>query len=173
MEKERTNKNNTGLVIILAILVVALGSYIGYDKLLKKETVNVTEKTPKKETGTKNEIESTEKEEDTDENNKETNETSAQKAKCYGTYYINGNMAEGIYTLKEDGTYKVENQETMGVFTINENTITFIEMKHTVGPREEDPIYYNPKSYLIYDDCSTIRLTEAGSHVSATLEKAN
>lgn len=59
------------------------------------------------------------------------------------------------------------------MFTINENTITFIEMKHTTGPRKEDPIYYNPKSYLIYDDCSRIRLTESGSHISAFLEKAS
>ena len=103
----------------------------------------------------------------------EKNKKDTTKPKCYGTYYVNGNQEEGIFTLKEDGTYQVENEERFGVFVIHDNTITFIEMKHTTGPREEDPTYNNPHSYLISDDCSKIRISEPGSEVSTTLEKAN
>lgn len=163
-------------IVVLTILVLALGGYIGYDKFLSKNVTetSTTEKNSKSETDVNNEIENSKNEE----NNKEDNQNEAivsnsNKAKCYGTYYVNGNISDGVYILNKDGTYQVENQETFGVFTINENTITFIEKKHTTGPREEDPIYYNPKSYLISDDCTRIRLTESGSHVSAYLEKAN
>lgn len=177
MENEKKNSKGTiVIIVILLILVVALGSYIGYDKFLSKDSTDTstTEKKSKNETDVKKEVQNTEDDEKTSENIKtETNECSSNKVKCYGTYYVNGDANQGIYTLKDDGTYHVENTETSGVFTINENTITFIEMKHTTGPRDQDPIYHSPKSYLIYDDCSKIWLTSAGSHTSAALEKAN
>lgn len=181
--KKKNGKGAIIVIVILLILVIALGGYIGYDKFLSKDSksTNTTEKNSKNETNTKNEIQNTETNtkneiqntEDNENIKTETNEYSSNKVKCYGTYYVNGDANQGIYTLKEDGTYQVQNEENFGVFTINENTITFIEMKHTTGPRDEDPIYHNPKSYLIYDDCSKIRLTEPGSHTSASLDKVN
>ncbi len=51
--------------------------------------------------------------------------------------------------------------------------MSIIIRKHTTGPRNEDPVFTDPKSYLISDDCSRIRLTDSGSHVSATLDKVN
>lgn len=189
MEKKNT-KSLIITIIILAVLVVALGGYITYDKLLNKEESIATKKdssdTKKSSNNVnniENEVENTKTNENnanikTEENNQvntknETNNYSPNKAKCYGTYYTNGDPEQGIYTLKENGTYRVEGQEISGVFTIHENTITFLKMKHTVGPRDEDPFYYAPESYLIYDDCSKIKLSEPGSHTSASLDKVN
>ena len=90
-------------------------------------------------------------------------------ARCYGTYFVNNDESQGKYILSEDGKYQVVDKEDFGVFVIHENTITFIRMKHTTGPRDQDPIYTDPKSYLISDDCSTITLLSG--HVSATLNK--
>lgn len=173
MESEKkTNRGSIIIIVILSILIIGLVGYIGYDKLLSNNsTSTIKEKQKNKVTITKENENSAEKEDS--KNNTEIDIKETTKVKCYGTYYVNGDANQGIYTLKEEGTYQVENEETTGVFTINENTITFIEMKHTTGPREEDPIYYNPKSYLISDDCSTIRLTESGSHTSAYLKKVN
>ena len=170
---EEKKKSNAGLIVLVVILLLAcigMGCYIGYDKFLSDNKC-ITEEKSKRETNSKNEkqtiIEQTQTE------TKEESNTTSSKVRCYGTYYVNGDKNIGVYTLKEDGTWNNENSEQYGVFTINENTITMIEEKHTVGPREEDPYYYNPKSYLISDDCSKIRLTESGSHTSATLDKAN
>ena len=182
--EDNKKKNNGSVIIItiLAVLVVGLAGYIGYDKLLNKESVktNKTEEKTKNEDNNKKTTEETKSVEETKnveetktiENTNTTNEIS-NKAKCYGTYYVNGNATEGIYILKEDGNFEVKNTEKAGVFIINENTITFIKRKHTTGPRNEDPVYEDPQSYLIYEDCSKIRLTESGSHTSAWLEKAN
>ena len=163
------NKNSKGLVvavIILSVLVVLLGAYIGYDKFLNKEETIQSENKEKNSNSTKSETTKTDESEET---GKTTN--SQTTVKCYGTYYENGDMNGSKYILNENGTYSVEGEEEFGAFTINENTITFIQMKHTTGPRDEDPIYENPRSYLISDDCSTIRLTPAGSEISAELKK--
>lgn len=103
----------------------------------------------------------------------ETAKCEATSAKCYGTYYVNGNKDDGEYILKEDGTYKVVGQEEAGVFVIHSNTITFIQMKHTAGPIDQDAIYTNPKSYFISEDCSSIRFTPYGSDTSAGLIKVD
>ena len=170
---EEQKKRSKGLVVIVIILLLAcigMGCYIGYDKFLSDNKC-ITKENSKSETNSKNEKQTITEQTQTE--TKEESNTTTSKARCYGTYYVNGDKNSGVYTLKEDGTWNVENSEQAGVFTINENTITMIERKHTVGPREEDPYYYNPKSYLILDDCSKIRLTESGSHISATLDKAN
>ena len=165
------NKNSKGLVvavIILSVLVVLLGAYIGYDKFLNKEETIQSENKEKNSNSTKSKTAKTDESEET---GKTTN--SQTTVKCYGTYYENGDMNGSKYILNENGTYSVEGEEEFGAFTINENTITFIQMKHTTGPRDEDPIYENPRSYLISVDCSTIRLTPAGSEISAELKKIN
>lgn len=174
--QKKKNKGTIATIVILSILVIALSCYIGYDVFLSKHNVstNTIEENSKNKTSTEDEVKYIEDNENSKESQTiESNEDSSKKEKCYGTYHINNDATQGIYTLREDGTYQVENQENSGVFTINENTITFIEKKHTTGPREEDPIFYNPKSYLISDDCSKIRLTDSGSHVSAFLIKVN
>lgn len=151
-------------IVILSILVVGLGGYIAYDKLIVKDTVKT--ETEKK---NNNNEKTTSQVAEEKENSKDCSTT----VRCYGTYYVNGDINDLKYVLNEDGTYKVEGKEDFGVFTINENTITFLQKKHTVGPREEDPYYENPKSYLISDDCSKIRLTSSGSEISAELVKIN
>ena len=189
------NKSSVIVITILAILVVVLGGYIGFDKLLNKDKTSTntsTSTTENNEVNQKNDDEHVESAENNElniknddenvgstENNTQNNQTSSKdetyvyKARCYGTYYVNGNQNEGAVVLNEDGTFKGVNSETYGVFVIHDNTITFIEAKHTVGPREEDPRYTEPKSYLISDDCSNIRLTDSGSHTSASLKRAN
>ena len=180
-EIKETKKGGSNVALILAILVIlCLVGYICYDKVLaptsssessassQSEKSVGTTKTADKSSGECN----CNTEETTTKTIEECN-AKPSKSKCYGTYYVNGEQSEGTYIFNEDGTWKVVNSEQGGVFTINENTITMIESKHTVGPREEDPYYYNPKSYLISDDCSNIRLYESGSHTGASLEKAN
>ena len=172
------NKNSKGLVVavvILSVLVVLLGAYIGYDKFLNKEETIQSENKEKNSNSTKSETAKTDGNEEKTNESEETGKTtnSQTTVKCYGTYYENGDMNGSKYILNENGTYSVEGEEEFGAFTINENTITFIQMKHTIGPRDEDPIYENPRSYLISDDCSTIRLTPAGSEISAELKKIN
>lgn len=173
-------KNNALLVttIILAILVASLGGYIVYDKLLKEEKTDVTEKKEKdvEELEKEDEEEVEVEEEKTDEQEQDADKDNCLQAstvKCFGTYYVNGDINQGVYHLNADGTYNVENKEESGVFTINENTITFIQMKHTTGPRDLDPIYTNPTSYLIADDCSKIWLTPPTNEITAALNKIN
>ncbi len=163
-------KNNALLIttIVLAILVLSLGGYIAYDKLLKEEKTTITEKTEKEEEKSEQEKQDTEQYDDDKENCLQ-----AASVKCFGTYYVNGDINHGVYNLKADGTYNVENTEEHGVFTINENTITFIRMKHTVGPRDQDPYFGDAVSHLITDDCSKIWLTSPNSEITASLDKAN
>ena len=189
---KKKGKGSSVIIIILLLVILGLGGYIGYNKFLNKESKsndtnevkkekkteeNTTEENTTEKNTTEEENKTTEDTKTNEENkntdNKNTSNETTSKAKCYGTYYVNGNVNEGTYLLKEDGTFEIKNEEKTGIFTINENTITFIERKHITGPRNEDPVYYNPQSYLIYDDCSKIRLTESGSHTSAWLQKAN
>lgn len=158
MDKKNVNIGLIIIIVILLIICIAMGAFIiiNKDNLTAKSNTSITEKNEKKKT-----------------TEKIIKENDCNKQRCYGTYYVNGDSNDDAYILKEDGTYHVENQEKKGVFIINENTITMIESKHTVGPRNEDPFYYNPQSYLISDDCSKIRLTDSDSHISAYLEKAN
>lgn len=190
-KENKSSKGSIIAIVILSILVVGLCGYIVYDKMSTKESTN-TEKAQKSDKnntkytndnktddskGTDSKTDS--KDSDSKNNNSQTTEEKenskdcSQTVRCYGTYYVNGDTNDLKYILSEDGTYRVEGKEDFGVFTINSNTITFLQMKHTVGPREEDPYYENPRIYLISDDCSKIRLTSSGSEISATLIKVN
>ena len=191
------NTNTKGLIITIIILIfgiIGLSGYIIYDKFLNNSK-NISEEI--KETTEQNQIDNnsnannTNKAETTTEqnqidNNSNTNNTNKAETtteqnqtentktkKCYGTYYINGNANEGIYKLNENGTFTVENQEVFGVYVIHQNTITFIYAKHTVGPINEVAYYGGPQSFLIYDDCSQIRLTNSENQITGYLKKVN
>ena len=184
MNEEKKNKN----VLLNLIIGLLIGAIISGGSVFlimrgnaknnnnsdtdKKEAANTIDNKKETEANTNNTNNNVEKPSTNQTTTQATTQTS-NKQKCYGTYYVNGDKNSGVYILKEDGSYVVENKEEAGVFTINENTITFIIRKHTTGPRNEDPVFTDPKSYLISDDCSRIRLTDSGSHVSATLDKVN
>lgn len=176
MENEEKKKGSKVGVILSIILIIAAGlggwfvGKINTDKV-EKEKIEC-QKELKQEKTKAEEVKEETPEETQSTTEKTTVVNSAVDTKCVGTYYVNGSATEK-YILKEDGTYRVEGQEEAGVFFTKDNTITFIKMKHTVGPKEEDPYYYDPQTYLKSDDCQTIRLTEAGSHTSAELKKAN
>ncbi len=171
--EDNNKKPNKAIFIIIPIIILVAGVagwYLGKGSIIESQksdaNKNISEKSN---TSSDENIETSKENEQVTEEVKTKEEV--KKAKCYGTYYVNGNKEDGEYQLTEDGKYNVVGEEKYGVFAIYENTIVFLTSKHTVGPREEDPIYYDPKSYLISDDCSKITLTEPGSHVSAYLTK--
>lgn len=194
-EKEKKKLPILALITPLFVGLAAVGGwYVGQmnvDKAVKEETTKCTKQlesakadSSKEAAGLNQESitntqENTQSTTNTQENTQSTtgsqeviqSSSTEEKARCYGTYYVNGDANEGKYILTEDGKYNVEGKEIFGVFVIHENTITFIVRKHTTGPVDKDPFYYNPKSYLISDDCSMITLTEPGSHVAAGLVK--
>ena len=189
-ETEKTEKSkakNNGLLVTCLVIVLmsacAVGGWlIGSANIAINHKCNCT-KTEK--SSSTNEVEKTTTKETTEETTNETQTTENQKdcepqtvvekekPRCYGTYTVAGTQGNEKWILKEDGTWKVEGQEKFGVFTIYENTITFIERKHITGPRDDDPVYESPNTYLISDDCSRIRFTDPGVHEAAGLDKVN
>ena len=73
---ESTKKSGSVVaIVILAILVVVLGGYIGYDKILRKATINSTEKDTPKENNSKTE-------------NKEKNDNTIESSTLNGNGYL-------------------------------------------------------------------------------------
>lgn len=63
MEVEKNkSKGSVVVIVILTILVIALGGYIGYDKFLNKNNTSTTEENSKNETNTKNKVQNSEEE---------------------------------------------------------------------------------------------------------------
>lgn len=162
-EKKTKSTGKTVAIIILSILLVGALGFIGYDKVLKKETKKETTKIEKKDSKKNN----TEQKETTNVD-KTTADKGEQikKSKCTGTYYgeyidKSGQITVELkytYILNEDGTYTADLSgisRKNGVYTINDNTISLTSLKDTAGPREEDP-HYVTADYVIADDCSYI-----------------
>ncbi len=154
-------KGLISMVIILAVLVVGLGGYIVYDKVLV-----TTEKSTNQ---TANEEQNESKENKESEDDTETNNISQESTatpSCIGTYYGALSATETYkYVLNADGTFTAEFggvSGTSGVYVINDNTISLIGKKDVVGPREQDP-YYNTEDYVIADDCSSITVTKGSA----------
>lgn len=175
MEVEKKNEKSSVIaIVILTILVIALGGYIGYDKFLSEDITSTTEENSKNETNAKNEIENT-VEENTNEN-----KTDDSRKYCEGTYYgeASGSSSNGLtynykytYILNKNGTYTASFGDvsgTSGVYVINDNTVSFIGKKSVVGPREDDP-YYTTSDYVIADDCSYIKINDG--NISFNLNK--
>lgn len=164
---KQEKKNNsilvTCLVIVLMIACGFGGWLLGAMKIADKCKNNVVEQQKTK----------TEDENVTEENSEESETTVVEKSKpkCYGTYLSEDGSKK--WTLREDGTFVVEGSEYFGVYVINQNTITFIESKHTTGPREKDPVYYNPKSYLISEDCQKIVVKSDNNQTQYTITKTS
>lgn len=162
----------TALIVVLMILSAAGGYLVGASKIItvvdnkKSECIKEVNRAVEevKEEAKEVKEETTEVKEAND-----VNVTPSVAPKCTGTYYVNNDKTQGEYILKEDGTYQVTGKEEFGVFFVKSNTIVFVEQKHTTGPIDQDPIYYNPKSYLILDDCSKIMLAQG--HTSADLTR--
>lgn len=160
MEKK---KNYTVIIVILALLVVGLGGYIVYDKMVTKESVNTENtKTNKENTEYKNDNNKNENEKTEDDNYIKTR-------KCSGVYsgevviYKNvqtGGYDKGTLTieLKEDGTYslKKESSDTaQEEYTIVENTLLLKTSPDVCGPDSKCSPNYT--QYLnINEECSII-----------------
>ena len=168
-------KGLIGVIVVLSILVVGLGSFIAYDKVLattnsKDNTTSEKESKNEKEQDSENETNPEEVESDTNET--VTDNTGSQTTtvpKCTGTYYGALSATETYkYTLNADGTFSADFggvSGTTGVYVINDNTISLIGKKDTVGPRDQDP-YYKTEDYVIADDCSCIVVTKGSATFS-------
>lgn len=160
-------KGLISIVIILAVLVVGLGGYIVYDKVLvtTEKSTNQTANEEKNKKEEQNESKENEESEDDTETNNISQETTATP-RCTGTYYGALSATETYkYILNADGTFTAEFggvSGTSGVYVINDNTISLIGKKDVVGPREQDP-YYNTEDYVIADDCSSITVTKGSA----------
>lgn len=163
-------KGLIAVIVILAVLVVGLGGYIVYDKVLitTEKNDNVTankekdeEKEQQEEKDSNDELES---EENTSIN--DNSQTQTTTPRCTGTYYGAQSATETYkYVLNADGTFTAEFggvSGTSGVYVINDNTISLIGRKDVVGPRNQDPYYYT-EDYLIADDCSHITVTKGSA----------
>ena len=141
------------VITILATLLVVLGGYVVFDKLLSKDDTNSNINNNSSEKNETNEV-SIEKED-------ETNIVISSKY-CEGTYTYNDNQPIGdgelhkqVYTLKKDGTFSGSINDTSkaeGFYLIKDNTIVFIYHPHTYGG--PDMPSYISSSYYISEDCS-------------------
>lgn len=178
-EESMSKQNKEGLRVLVTALIVVLlglaaagGYLIGSSKIItvvnnkKSECIKEVNRAVEEVKEETKSLEETTAEVKEDNN---ANVTSSVAPKCTGTYYVNNDKTQGEYILKEDGTYQVTGKEEFGVFFVKSNTIVFVEQKHTTGPIDQDPIYYNPKSYLILNDCSKIMLAQG--HTSADLTR--
>ena len=171
MEEKKKSKAPLIIILVLVFLIAVAGSSLGgylfgkkdIEKAVKEKDVECSKKV---EEAKKEEAAKCEKGECTP---CESDTCEPEKPKCYGTYTQDGTNGKTKWILKDDGTFSVEGQENNGVFFIKDNTITFISRKHTLGPREKNPYYENPKTYLISDDCQ--KITFATGKVGAGLTK--
>lgn len=134
-----TNKKSGSIVaiVILVILVLGLGGYIVYDKVLSKDTVSSTEESSKNEVNTKNESNSSEQ---------TTSDTKVvdliNNGERVGTYSIYmGKNSMGEYTLtlfstndKNNGFFSLVeatsmsyNQVASGYYSIKDSNIEFYQ----------------------------------------------
>ena len=150
-------KKSNVLVIILSALVVVMGAYLVYDKLIvSNEKNNDKELNEEK----KNENNNIENDLDSNENNDKNIESNVST--CYGTYYgkAKGTLNNGLsydyeykYVLNNDNTYSATfgEEKTSGTYEIIGGKINFMH-KPEVGD-------YNQTindTYDISDDCSYI-----------------
>lgn len=164
MENEKNKSKDSSIaIIILTILVIALGGYIGYDKFLSKDNASITEENLKSETD-KNEVENIK------ENEEEVEKSDYVKTRiCTGIYsgtaaltedVLTGEYGKGTLTieLKADGTYELKKENMnggSGAYTIIDNTLLLKTAPHTCGPGMDCSAKYS--EYLnISEDCSSI-----------------
>ena len=138
-----TNKKNGSIVavVILAILVVVLGGYIGYDKFLNKNTVSSTQENSNNKTANVNE-------------NQNNNETSSSikvinfdRKNC-----INSNLSDENYTVGRFGTSMDVNGLSFSIDSSNEKIVK-IQARYDImfpGKYSDDEIRNNTVKY--YDD---------------------
>ena len=140
------NKSKNIVIIVMTIIILLLGGYLVYDKIINKGE--------------------NEKQQENKSEEKENIDNCAKVLpKCYGTYYgeSSGTYANGIsynykytYILKEDGTFTADfggASGTKGTFVINDNTISLTGMKEITAPQA---LHYSTGDYVIADDCSYI-----------------
>ena len=170
MEEQKIEKKQSKalliILIVLLFLFAALGSSVG-GYLFGKSDINKVIK--EKNAECKKKVDEARKDEaskcDSGSSDQcecdscESSKCEPEKPKCYGTYIQDGTNGKTKWVLQSNGTYAVEGQEKFGVFYIKDNTIIFVESKHTTGDKDKDPVYGNPKAYLISDDCKTITLS--------------
>lgn len=162
--EKKSSKAPLIILLILLFLFAAVGSSVGGYFFGKKDINKVIKE---KNAECKKKVEEARKDEaskcnpgtcDPCEECKQCDPCEPEKPKCYGTYTQDGTN-KSKWVLQDNGTYAVEGQEKFGIFYIKDNTIIFVESKHTTGDKDKDPIYGNPKAYLISEDCKTITLS--------------
>lgn len=178
MENEKkSNTQNTVLITVLVMLVIALAGYIAYDKFLSTDTTKTTEDNKQY------------NESKTDDNKTVVeNDNYIKTRKCTGKYTgvvaigkdaVTGELEKGNLTieLKEDGTYTLEKENSVnitGEYTIIENALLLKTAPSTCGPDTDCKASYS--QYLnINEDCTRIA-TGYGSYFFSpdfALEKQN
>lgn len=149
MEKEK-NSGNILLIVLMIILVLLMcGAFVGMFFMMK-EAENL-----------RSEINELKEEKETVSDEKETVESTKCKS-IVGAYYaevIDGNLhMKQTYSFSADGTYitYVENGgATNGTYTLANGVINF-NQKPEVGPVNE----YISYSYTVSDDCKTIYVND-------------
>lgn len=158
----KEKKLTTFITIVLVMIIVLLGAYIGYDKILNKDKCVTTEKELEKGN------EQTEEKED-----EKLNCVQQATRTCNGIYSGEGVVLENIATgeqtlgiitieLKEDGTYdfKKECEKNIcggasGSYTIIENALLLKTKPDLCKPNMDCSEQYS-LYFTISDDCSTI-----------------
>ena len=170
----KKKKSNTGLIIMIVVLTIAvlgLTGYICYDKLIvdKEEAKEIN--TDKKDDKTQTTKEETTKEETKKEETTKEDKSAVETRKCIGIYSGRGAVLQDAQTgentygtitleLKEDGTYKLTkegmDQYWTGHYTIIENALLLKEGPHTCGGPDSDCREKYSSFLNILDDCSKI-----------------
>lgn len=168
MENEKkSGKGSIIVIIILTILVICLGGYIGYDKFLNTNNT-VTEENSTNEVDDKDVVENTE--EDTNDEEVNANNNDCVKTRtCIGVYKGNAALTQNVQTgeygmgtltieLKADGTYELKKENMngdSGEYTIIDDVLLLKTAPHTCGPNSDCSASYS--EYLnISEDCSKI-----------------
>lgn len=168
MKEQKSNEKFIIIIAILSIIVVCMGAFILYDKILKPTNNEIVspEKNHSETTKTENKNEK-EDEKDSTTNNEETknSDEKVESTNCTGKYYgeTSGTLNNGLsynykytYILNTDGTYTAnfsDVEKVSGTYTINNGTISFIRPMNTGGGTYTE-------NHRIAEDCSYITISD-------------
>lgn len=157
MEEKKSGKGLVFLCCVLSLIIVAMGAFILYDKVLSpSETTDNGDTTNANSVSSANQNTTTVNESTT---------SSSKESQCAGKYYgeASGTISNGLsydykytYTLNSDGTFIADfsgGSGSSGIYVIYNHTITFIQPTSFSVP---DAINMYSQTYKIADDCSSM-----------------
>ena len=159
--KEDNKKIYIIIICIMGAIILFLGGYLIFDKVILKEHNNIKNKAENIINKIEDKIEEKlDEEEEINNTNNHNNNIDQNKKYCEGTYYGkadlgNNGSTESEYKLNNDGTYTVNHNnlhEIKGYYVITDNTITFIEPREVLNSGEVNN--YNSVSMYIDKDCN-------------------